>query len=68
MVRRNGTGARGSRKWVPAVIAAATACLLVAACRNEGIVIQVKKPPDIDPSVYRRVAVLPFSGDEDEGL
>ncbi len=68
MVRRKGTGARGSRKWVPAVVAVATACLLAAACRNEGIVIQVKKPPDIDPSVYRRVAVLPFSGDEDEGL
>lgn len=48
---------------------AAVAGLFVAAsCRSGAIVIQVKKPPDIDPSVYRRVGVLPFEGEQDEGL
>ncbi len=48
--------------------AAASVALLTLACHNGTIVIQVKKPPDIDPSVYKRVAVLPFEGEEDEGL
>jgi hypothetical protein len=52
-------------------VAAAAAISLVmaaAACHESFIVIQVKKPPDIDPSVYKRVGVLPFKGEEDEGL
>jgi hypothetical protein len=48
--------------------AAVAGLLMAAACRNPIVVIQVKKPPDVDPSVYRRVAVLPFQGEEDEGL
>ncbi len=32
------------------------------------MVIQVKTPPDIDPSLFKRVAVVPFAGDDDEGL
>jgi hypothetical protein len=47
---------------------AASVVLLALACYNSAIVIQVKKPPDIDPSVYKRIAVLPFQGEEDEGL
>jgi hypothetical protein len=42
--------------------------LVAAACRNPLVVIQVKKPPDIDPSAYRRLAVLPFGGEDDDGL
>jgi hypothetical protein len=48
--------------------AAVAGLLVVASCQNGVVVIQVKKPPDIDPSAYRRVGVLPFEGDEDEGL
>ncbi len=42
--------------------------MLGSACYERFIVIQVKKPPEIDPSVYKRVGVLPFEGEEDEGL
>jgi hypothetical protein len=48
--------------------AAAAAFLIAASCRTTTVVIPVNKPPDIDPSLYRRVAVLPFDGDGDEGL
>lgn len=55
---------------IRAVAAAAAVSLIMAAaaCHERLIVIQVKKPPDIDPSVYKRVGVLPFKGEEDEGL
>lgn len=59
---------RNSIKLIPAAGAVVAGLLIAAACRNPIVVIQVKKPPDIDPSVYRRVAVLPFRGEEDEGL
>lgn len=63
-------GAKGRHGvlFVAAAGAVVAGLLIAAACRNPVVVIQVKKPPDIDPSVYRRVAVLPFRGDEDEGL
>ncbi len=51
-----------------ALAAAASGALFTLACYNNAVVIQVKKPPDIDPSVYKRIAVLPFEGEEDEGL
>jgi hypothetical protein len=47
---------------------AGLACFLaVAACGNvKTVTIRVKTPPDIDPSLFKRVAVLPFDGDDDE--
>ena len=62
------TKRRNSIKLIPAAGAVVAGLLIAAACQNPIVVIQVKKPPDIDPSVYRRVAVLPFRGEEDEGL
>ncbi len=55
-----------TRAWAAA--AAVAGWVVAASCQNGAIVIQVKKPPDIDPSAYRRVGVLPFEGEEDEGL
>jgi hypothetical protein len=55
-------------KSIPAAGAVVAGLLVAAACQSPVVVIQVKKPPDIDPSVYRRVAVLPFRGEEDDGL
>jgi hypothetical protein len=52
-----------------ALAAVALALAAGGACRRSGlVVIQVQKPPDLDPSVYKRVAVLPFDGDDDDGL
>ncbi|HUV87412.1 MAG TPA: hypothetical protein VMX79_09895 [bacterium] len=55
-------------RGVAAAAVAISAIMVAAACHERFIVIQVKKPPDIDPSVYKRVGVLPFEGEEDEGL
>lgn len=55
-------------KRVAAATLAISIMMLGAACHERFIVIQVKKPPEIDPSVYKRVGVLPFGGEEDEGL
>lgn len=55
-------------KRVAAAALAISVMMLGAACHERFIVIQVKKPPEIDPSVYKRVGVLPFGGEEDEGL
>jgi hypothetical protein len=57
----------GLRLWAAAG-ALVAGLLVAAACRNPVVVIQVKKPPDVDPSVYRRIAVLPFAGEDDDGL
>jgi len=59
---------QGLRLGTALVGAAAAAFLFAASCRTTSVVIPVNKPPDIDPSLYRRVAVLPFEGDGDEGL
>ena len=59
---------RYSVKLIGAAGAVVAGLLVAAACRNPIVVIQVKKPPDIDPSAYRRIAVLPFRGEEDDGL
>lgn len=32
------------------------------------VTIKVKTPPELDPSLFKRVAVLPFDGEDDEGL
>jgi len=55
-------------KFLRAAGAVVAGVLVAGACQNPIVVIQVKKPPDIDPSVYRRIAVLPFGGEEDDGL
>jgi len=51
-----------------AVAAFAAAAAVGGACGRPTIVIQVKMPPDLDPSLYKRVAVLPFEGDAETGL
>jgi hypothetical protein len=62
-------GARRTGVRILALGAVAAALVAGGACRHSGfVVIQVQKPPDLDPSVYKRVAVLPFEGDEDDGL
>lgn len=52
--------------WINRVAGVACALILAAAaCGRPVVVIHVKNPPDIDPSVYKRVAVLPFEGEGD---
>jgi hypothetical protein len=55
-------------KTLAAAAFAVSLVMAAGACHERFIVIQVKKPPDIDPSVYKRIGVLPFKGEEDEGL
>jgi hypothetical protein len=56
---------RGIRRWLAV---GGWAVAFASAAGGTVVEIDVKTPPDLDPSLYKRIAVLPFAGDEDEGL
>jgi len=55
----------GRRRRRGGLLLAAAAALAFTACAPRTVVVQVKMPPDLDPSVFKKVAVLPFDGDGD---